>query len=379
LSQESYTRRAGEKIGTFELTRPLGRGGFSEVWEAERNGDPFDLVALKILIHPEHATQLRAEANALALVRGPGIVGVDAVDLTSDPPHLVLQLLWGGNLRRRLQEARGKLPATEAVDLALRMLEILGRVHRDGVVHGDLKPENVLFQDGDLHLADFGLSRRIAQRSATLSVSLSLEDARLAGTLDYMAPEQREGQKPTPRSDVFAMGVLLYELLMGERPQGVFAMPSKRHRGLPPIVDRTLACSLARDPRHRFPGAGAMLAFLQSGLRNDWKRLAAAEGRVARLLTGAAPSSVARSISSTLLGALLTAAVFGGLFAATSGDPTLVRGLAGAVSGLAVTLFLWFRYAQPWLYARQMGLGRLHLTILKDIRAAEREWRVRRT
>ena len=134
------------------------------------------------------------------------------------------------------------------------MLEILGRVHRDGVVHGDLKPENVLFQDGDLHLADFGLSRRIAQRSATLSVSLSLEDARLAGTLDYMAPEQREGEKPTPRSDVFAMGVILYELLMGERPQGVFAMPSKRHRGLPPI-DGPDARVLARArPEAPLPG-----------------------------------------------------------------------------------------------------------------------------
>src|SRR5581483_8497046 len=96
---------------------------------------------------------------------------------------------------------------TTSILIFEQILAVLGRVHREGIVHGDLKPENVLFtgDQGDRRehrgdqpfLADFGLSRRITQRSASLSVSLSLEDARLAGTLDYMAPEQRTGEKPT--------------------------------------------------------------------------------------------------------------------------------------------------------------------------------------
>jgi len=259
VSETGYTRKKGELVGGFRLEEPVGRGGFSEVWKATSATDPKARpVALKVLIHPEHVSQLRAEAAALALVRGEGILPVLAMDLANDPPYLALELVSGGDLRAHAREWRGgRLPPYEAVKVVEQILAILARVHKEGVVHGDLKPENVLKGERGALLADFGLSRRVSQGTATLSVSLSRDDARLAGTIDYMAPEQREGQKPTARSDVYALGVILYELLMGERPQGMFAFPSERDARCPPVIDRILACSLAKDPRHRLTSSVA--------------------------------------------------------------------------------------------------------------------------
>jgi hypothetical protein len=278
----------GEKIGRWVLEEPVGVGGFSEVWRASPALDlpPEWLqmqppvitaepeVAIKILVHAELVATLEKEKNALALIRGEGIVRTIDANLDHDPPYLVLAYLAGGDLRARLRKEGGKLHPSEALRTVERILEILSRVHKEGVVHGDLKPENVLFsRRGELHLADFGLSRRISQRSATLSVSLSLADARLAGTLEYMAPEQRDGEKPTARSDVYAVGVILHELLTGERPQGLMELPGRRDVTLPPLVDRTLAGALALDPRERFEDAGAMLKFLRVGLWNDGNAL----------------------------------------------------------------------------------------------------------
>ncbi len=270
MSQSAWIHSEGERIGRFELVAPLGRGGFSEVWRArDASGLPLAPdVALKLLVNADHVAELRREANLLGVVRGDGIVRTLEVGLAEEVPFIALELLEGGDLRRRF--AKDAFDPAKALAIVERIIEILARVHSEGVVHGDLKPENVVFAaNGDLHIADFGLSRRISQRTATLSVSLSLADARLAGTLDYMAPEQREGDKPTVRSDIYAVGVILHELLLGERPQGLLVPPSERDARIPPLVDRVLATALAPDPRDRFASAAAMLKALRVELWND--------------------------------------------------------------------------------------------------------------
>ncbi len=278
-AKAGWTRSEGERLGPWILEEPLGRGGFSEVWRVRRakagRGDERGderRYALKVVVHHAHAEQLQAEASSLGLVRGRGVVAVHDVALDHDPPYLVMDYLRGGDLRRKL--AGGRLAAGEAIQHVERVLELLTRLQREGIVHGDLKPENLLFdEEGALHVSDFGLSRKIAQQTATLSVSLSAADARLAGTIEYMAPEQRAGQKPSHRSDVYAVGVILHELLLGERPQGVAEPPSRRRPELPGAVDRLLARALAGDSRRRWESAAAFLTALRLELWNDHRNL----------------------------------------------------------------------------------------------------------
>jgi serine/threonine protein kinase len=271
---QPWRRRAGERVGPWTLRAPLGRGGFSEVWRATAADDPAREVALKVVIDPEHADGLRRDASSLVRLRGEGIVRVVAIDLAHEPPWLALELLRGGSLRDLLR--RGRPSPSEGLRLFERLLELLAIVHREGIVHGDLKPENVLFDgSGAPRLSDFGLSRRSAQRTATLSLSRSLADLRLAGTVEYVAPEVRQGARPSPASDVFALGVLFHELLLGDRPQGVAARPEVRDPRLPPLVGHLLRRMLAADPLERLGSAREVLRALRAGLWHDGRALSA--------------------------------------------------------------------------------------------------------
>ncbi len=372
-----FRGQADQLVGPYRLVKPLGQGGFSEVWRAQRGAGPH--VALKILLHPEHVAQLRQEASALAVVRGPGIVPVHDVALEHDPPYMALGLLEGGDLRSRLQgsiwtapvlnlhdPANRRLPPLEAIGIFEKLLAILARVHQDGVVHGDLKPENLLFDAaGTLTVGDFGLSRRISQRSASLSVSLSLDDARIAGTLDYMAPEQRAGERPTTRSDVYAAGVILYEMLVGERPQGRFRMPCRVDRRIPPVVDRVVACALAEDARNRFPDAGAMLRWHRAGMASDWAELAVAFENVDRALLWR--GEVLRFIAVLFVAGVLVA---GASTLALSDlglrDATRDRALGGAV-GFALGLAIFLGGLRWWSRRREERFERMRATVEEQI------------
>ncbi len=373
-----WRMQRGERVGRWTLVEPLGQGGFSEVWRARRTlqappgtGDPpVPDAALKVVVHPEHARQLRDEARSLVQVRGRGIVAVREVDLAHDPPYLVMDLVEGGSLRPQVR----RLELVAAIDLFRRVLQPLARVHRQGVVHGDLKPENILVAGSvSLLLADFGLSRRISQRTASLSVSLSQEDARLAGTLDYMAPEQRRGERATTQSDVYACGVLLHELVTGARPQGRFRLPGADDPSVPAAVDRLLACCLAADPRHRFATAGAVLAYVRGNPWNDWRRLSRAHDRVTGLL---AEGSGVRTLASPFgwpgISAVVAVAAYfalvknSGLLAAAQRDRALIGIVVGAL--LVTGLGLWLR---PRFVARVRALEALKERLAAQLRAGQ--------
>ncbi|MDY7094526.1 MAG: protein kinase [Acidobacteriota bacterium] len=231
-------------LGPYRVVRSIGRGGMGEVVLAE---DPRleRRVAIKRLrmdaeeeaAGPRGARQARfqREAKALAKLRHPAIVQVYELLTVDGVDHLVMEYVDGPDLRQVL-EADGPLPAGEVVRLGLRLAEGLGHAHRHGIVHRDLKTENVLLDpDGEPRIADFGLAQ--SHPPLGLGEDRLTAEGRIIGTVRAMAPEQIAGEAVDQRTDLFALGVLLAETLTGESP---FSAPSPR---------QTLKKVLAEPPR----------------------------------------------------------------------------------------------------------------------------------
>ncbi|HZU96497.1 MAG TPA: serine/threonine-protein kinase, partial [Planctomycetota bacterium] len=201
-------------LGRHEITGTLGRGGSGVVYRA-RSPEGRDL-AIKVLIGRSNEARARFEREKRILASlGEGFVPLLETGEAREGPFIVMPLLTGGTLRTKLE--RGPLPPDEVRALGLRLAEALGRAHAAGIVHRDVKPENVLFTEGGEPLiADLGLAKHFERSAATASVSLSYE-GELRGTAGYMAPEQATNAKEAdPRADVFALCAVLYEALTGE-------------------------------------------------------------------------------------------------------------------------------------------------------------------
>src|SRR5581483_3022091 len=206
------------RVGSYELGEELGRGGSGIVFRGRaQDGRP---VALK-LIHARPTEQRLAafeREKRLLWSFGESQGFVPILDEGQEPPFLVMPLLEGGTLRDRLRQ--GALDVDEAVALVAKLAQALGRAHERGVVHRDMKPENVLFAaDGSPLIADLGLAKHFRRDLAGATQSVSLSAGGDIGTPGYMAPEQLDGAKDVgPPADVFALGVILYRALTGERP-----------------------------------------------------------------------------------------------------------------------------------------------------------------
>ncbi len=212
-------------------------------------------------------TRFQLEARTVARLKDPGLVAVYDQGLDGRHPFLVMELIEGGTLRELLAE-RGPMPP-HAVVAALRpVLGGLAAAHRAGLVHRDVKPENVLISDdGDVKIADFGLVRAVAAAGITSS-------SVILGTAAYLSPEQVRDGNAGPRSDVYAAGILTYELLTGRTPfTGDSALsiayqrldtdvprPSLAIGGVPPQFDELVARASARDPARRYADAIEMAA-----------------------------------------------------------------------------------------------------------------------
>jgi serine/threonine-protein kinase len=214
---------AGSQLGPYEVLAPLGAGGMGEVYRARDRRLDRD-VAVKVL--PEHlAGDARAlarferEAKALAALSHPHIVAVFDVGTDRSTSFVVMELLEGATVRERI--AAGPLPWPAAVEIAIAVAEGLAAAHSRGVIHGDLKPENVLVTSAGLvKILDFGLARFEVEpapdphRASTLAAMPEVA----AGTVPYMSPEQVRGAAADARSDIFSFGCLLHEMLVGSPP-----------------------------------------------------------------------------------------------------------------------------------------------------------------
>jgi serine/threonine-protein kinase len=202
-------------IGPYNLEKRLGAGGMGEVYQAyDRRLERW--VAIK-LIRPEHVEstaareRFRCEARAAARLSHPSIVQIYDIVESASSDAIVLELVKGEPLSRKV--ARGPLPLDEAVRLGRQIAEGLAAAHARGILHRDLKPENVMVTaEGHAKIMDFGLARRL-DGEASLA-----EDHRVAGTSRSMSPEQARGLPLEYRSDLFSLGILLYEMLSGRSP-----------------------------------------------------------------------------------------------------------------------------------------------------------------
>jgi eukaryotic-like serine/threonine-protein kinase len=248
--------------GTYRIERLLDRGGMGAVYAA-RDVTLDRAVAIKV-IRPELVPdsvardRFRREAQTLARLKHPSIVTVlDSGVQPDGGPYLVMELVRGVDLRRAL-DAEGRLDPARASRVLGAVCGAMESAHRDGVLHGDLKPENIMLPDDaegevEAKVLDFGVARLISGDTHMRfmgdgGVSGAAVSEPMVGTPAYMAPELLRGEPPDGRTDVFSLGVIAYEMLMGDLPFGggsVAEVALAQARGLPPAIE-TLPAALSR-------------------------------------------------------------------------------------------------------------------------------------
>ncbi|GAA2215875.1 hypothetical protein GCM10009850_113430 [Nonomuraea monospora] len=252
--------------GRYRLDTRIGAGGMGEVWRGE-DVVLARTVAVKVLLpgrmeDPGFVARFQGEARAMATINHSGVVDVYDYGVSGDTVYLVMKFVDGEPLDRLLARL-GRIPPQAAMELIAQAASALQAVHDQGIVHRDVKPGNLLVQrDGTLVLTDFGIARS--------DIASRLTDAGMVlGTAAYCAPEQAEGAPVTPAVDIYALGVVAYECLVGQRPfdgDSAVTIALKHIREAPPPLPqdipqpvRTLVeIALSKDPARRYPSARAM-------------------------------------------------------------------------------------------------------------------------
>jgi len=267
---------AGTRLGPYEILEPLGAGGMGEVYRARDPRLKRD-VALKVLpedlaSEPERLERFEREAQTLAALNHPHIVTIFSVEEADEHRFLTMELVEGRTLSTVIP--RGGLPLSPLLQIAIPLAEAVSAAHEKGIVHRDLKPGNVMVtEEGWVKVLDFGLAklREGARRSADSQspTETATGPGRILGTAPYMSPEQVQGKALDHRSDVFALGIILYEMATGERPfagdsfadvassilKDTPVWVTERKADLPRDLGKLIKHCLEKEPRKRFQTA----------------------------------------------------------------------------------------------------------------------------
>src|SRR5437763_10815428 len=281
--------------GRYRLDAQIGTGGMSTVYRS------FDTVlerpvAIKLMhreiaSHSEQLERFRREARSVAQLNHPHIVTVIDAGEDEGTPYIVFEFVDGETLKERIRRC-GRLPIPEAIAYAIEIARALGAAHERGIVHRDIKPQNVLIDpEGSAKVTDFGIARSLDDTGLTA-------DGRVLGTTDYVSPEQALGHTVTGQSDIYSLGICLYEMLTGDVPfkgdgQVAVAMRHVREelpdvQRLRPEVSAALAAvvdrATAKDLDRRYLDAGSLVADLEDVLAIETARAGGATGEATTVL-----------------------------------------------------------------------------------------------
>ncbi len=281
--------------GRYRLEARIGAGGMSTVYraldETLQRQVAIKLMNREVASDSDQLERFRREARAVAQLSHPHVVGVIDAGEDEGRPYIVFEYVEGETLKERIRR-QGQLPVTEAVAYAIEIARALGAAHARHIVHRDVKPQNVLIdEEGSAKVTDFGIARTLDEEGLTA-------DGRVIGTTDYVAPEQALGQPVTGQSDLYSLGIVLYEMLSGEVPyegdsQVAVAMKHVRE-DLPdiqfkrPEVSASLAAVIdratAKRPEDRYADDAELIADLEDVLAIETARAGSATGEVTSVL-----------------------------------------------------------------------------------------------
>ena len=317
--------------GRYRLEARIGAGGMSTVYraldETLQRQVAIKLMNREVASDSDQLERFRREARAVAQLSHPHIVGVIDAGEDEGRPYIVFEFVEGETLKERIRRL-GRLPISEAVAYAIEIARALGAAHARHIVHRDVKPQNVLIdEDGSAKVTDFGIARTLDEEGLTA-------DGRVLGTTDYVSPEQALGQRVTGQSDLYSLGVVLYEMLTGEVPftgdnQVAVAMKHVREM-LPdvqakrPEVSAALAAvvdnATAKHQEDRYANDAELIADLEDVLAIETARAGSATGEVTMVLRTLpsrkqrrVPFPVRHRITAVLAVLVVLAAVAGGV------------------------------------------------------------------
>ena len=367
--------RTGQKISRYRLLSRLGAGGMGEVWLAD---DPSlqRKVAVKLLppefnADDDRVLRFEQEARAASALNHPHIITIHEVGQAADTYYLVTEYVEGRTLRDLL--AQGALPVATALDLTAQVASALAAAHEAGIVHRDIKPENVMVRrDGLVKVLDFGLAKLLKVAGQTIDTEaptrplgqkmVQTQSGFILGTLNYLSPEQARGKNVDARTDIFSLGILLYELVTatrpfsGETPSDLIAsilktepppLASHLPQGLQAIIDR----ALQKEQQARYPSAQAMLDDLKRlkqrlDYEAEWNDTAKLVSQNSPLASPAIHTDETRVLPTNLLsGAVVTPPTTSAVKVSTARKWWMALTIGVVLSGLA---WLWFgRSNQP--------------------------------
>lgn len=269
-----FISRGSTLAGKYRIVEPIGKGGMGVVYKAE-DTKLKRTVALKFLPaelaeSPEAGERFIREAQAAAALSHPHICTIHEISEEEDQPFIVMEYIEGQSLRQKI--LKGPLDQTEGLDIAIQVAEGLEEAHKKGIVHRDIKPGNIMLTEkGTAKVMDFGLAK-------VFGGSLITKEAKTMGTVAYMSPEQAQGQSVDHRTDIWSLGVVLYEIITGQVPfKGEYEQSiihsilnhepepiTKIRKGLPSGLDQVIYKALAKNPYDRYQRMGDFLDDLKA-------------------------------------------------------------------------------------------------------------------